>query len=201
MLVTEEIGKQRKEYPDCNDPKVAARFLSLSEYMTLARRMISKFAPANLRSYMLASEDAIDFVAHKIMKGDWCYDEGRTKITTYRGYCAQKAIDYYIKMSLKKQVTVSLDAADENDVLINEIADESLNPLAQMIEEEDRKSLRLSLLNAIDLLTPSQQDCVRLHYMEGLTDKEIATRLNITRQAVQHKLKRSLELMKGNIDV
>jgi RNA polymerase sigma factor (sigma-70 family) len=202
MLVTEEVGKQRKKYPDCKDPKVAARFLTLDEYMVLSRRMISKFAPANLRSYMLASEDAIDFVAHKIMKGDWCYEDEKTKLTTYRGYCAQKAIDYYIKISMKKKATLSLDAVDDDDTPLNEVVDDqSLNPLAQMIEEEEHKNLRHSLLVAIEALPSSQRDCVRMHYMEGVADAEIARRLNITRQAVQGKIKRGLEIMRGTLDV
>jgi RNA polymerase sigma factor (sigma-70 family) len=81
------------------------------------------------------------------------------------------------------------------------VDDQSLNPLAQMIEEEDHKNLRHSLHNAIEALPSSQRDCVRMHYMEGVADAEIARRLNITRQAVQGKIKRGLEIMRGTLDV
>jgi RNA polymerase sigma factor (sigma-70 family) len=164
--------------------------------------MISKFAPANWRRYMLASEDAIDYVAHKLMKGDWCYEDDKTKLTTYRGYCAQKAIDYYIKMSIKNKIELSLDAVDDDKSPLNEVVDDgALSPLTQMIEDEDRKQLHISLFAAIESLPSTQKDCVRMHFLEGVADADIARQLNISRQAVQGKIKRGLELMRGHLDV
>jgi len=48
-----------------------------------------------------------------------------------------------------------------------------------------------ALLDNLDLLTPRQQEIVRLYYRENLQQTEIAERLTITQQAVGDSLQRA----------
>ena len=48
-----------------------------------------------------------------------------------------------------------------------------------------------ALLDNLNLLTPRQQDVVRLYYRENLQQRDIAERLTITQQAVGDSLRRA----------
>ena len=86
---------------------------SLSTYISLAKKTISKFAPKfykTLSHDMLANDDAVADVAHAIMVADWKYDNDRVGKTTgqkktkysYRNQCAIWAIKTYITSKYKK---------------------------------------------------------------------------------------------------
>ena len=60
-----------------------------------------------------------------------------------------------------------------------------LNPLEQLIEQEDEQ---YSLISLSDFLTDRHKQIMRLYYDVGMSKTEIAKVLNITKVAVQHHL-------------
>ena len=101
LLQLNGIGKQKISYKDHTD----IQFDSLSNYMTMAKKTIAKFANKvynGLSNKMLKDEDAIASVANAIMMADWRWDENYqndkgTKKTkySYRNQCAIWAIQTY----------------------------------------------------------------------------------------------------------
>jgi len=93
-----------------------------------------------------------------------------------------KAINCTKKESKVKNKTV--------DYMDASIADNSLNPLDEKSEREDKEGMINKLLEA---LTPEQRACIVLRNIEGLSYKEIAQVLNIGINAVRSRLKRARE--------
>ena len=66
--------KNKEDFPVADNSK----FETLSSYMQIAKRLIGYFAPKirkGLSSEMLASDDAVSYVAEAIMMADWLFDE------------------------------------------------------------------------------------------------------------------------------
>lgn len=59
------------------------------------------------------------------------------------------------------------------------------------IEYAEQKDLQEKLLQAIDTLLPNYKTVVLLYYYEGLSQKEIADTLEISENAVSHRLRRA----------
>lgn len=58
-------------------------------------------------------------------------------------------------------------------------------------EYAEQKELRENLLAAIDLLSPNYRAVILMYYYEGLSQKEIAEVLDISENAVSHRLRRA----------
>jgi RNA polymerase sigma factor (sigma-70 family) len=177
------------------DPEVAARFMGIDDYLSLAGRMISKFAPANARRARLASDDAIDFVAHKIMKGDWDYD-GRAKLSTYRGYCGRRAVSYYLKLRSRtgrRATPLSLDGVPGRDAHDLAPDRDAGCPLDALIAREEDERRRHRLRDRIDGLSEVQRRCLVMRYVEGKRIREIAETLGVHRQGVYMNIKRAIQ--------
>ena len=88
------------------------KFDSLSSYISLAKKTISKFGPKfynGLSTEMLNNEEAISDVATSIMYADWRFDENREgksgqkkTLYSYRNQCAIWAIQTYVTQNTKK---------------------------------------------------------------------------------------------------
>ena len=57
-----------------------------------------------------------------------------------------------------------------------------------------------ALADALDRLQPEQRELVLLHYMEGLSHREIAIHLGINQATVTRHLAKALALMRGTVD-
>jgi len=64
-------------------------------------------------------------------------------------------------------------------------------------EQVIRQDRYAKLYTAINRLPPNQQECVRLHYIEGLSHDEVAKRLNITSQASRSLGSRALRKLRA----
>ena len=215
----EGIGKQKIEYRNHNE----IDFYCLSEYLTLAKKSISKFANRfynGLARKMLKDEDAISNIAYSLMLADWRYDENypnqknEQKKTqySYRNQCAIWAIQSYItknykRNNSKKQKIYSLDYAtdeEKSNTSYSYIKDKKTkNPLENIIEDEEKEDLRLFLNNLLETnqLSDKQKDYVKLYYYEGYTFEQIGKKFGLTREAIRQSIKKGLAKIKESINV
>ena len=189
------------------------QFDSLCEYISLAKKTISKFGPKfykNLSSEMLQNEDAVSDVATAIMYADWRYDENRTGKTglkktrySYRNQCAIWAIKTYITQKYKgkssKKNQYSLDHQN-NDKSLNEFIPDSKvkTPIEYAIEKEDLTSLSEDVRTLIDspYITDKQRQQIILYYFKDNTLAQIGEKFSISREAVRQNIKRAFESIK-----
>lgn len=82
---------------------------------------------------------------------------------------------------------LSLDELKECGV---EIVDKQLDLEKDMIEREERLEKGQALHMAIQQLTPRQQEIVRLVYLEGKTQEEVALLYGVDGSAIRHAMKR-----------
>jgi len=90
----------------------------------------------------------------------------------------------------RRTTTISIDqilGADENSIsLVEKIEDESQKEAFNSYEN------RIILDDAITKLEPVEQQLIILNYYEGLNQREISERLNISQMQVSRKLKKAL---------
>ena len=94
-----------------------------------------------------------------------------------------------------------LRACHKRPISIDQIigGDENSISLVEKIEDESQKEAfnsyenRMILDDAIKRLEPIEQQLVVLNYYEGLNQREISERLNISQMQVSRKLKKSLQ--------
>jgi len=184
---------------------------SLSTYISLAKKTISKFAPKfynGLSVEMLKNEEAISDVATAIMYADWRFDPNRVgksgqqkTLYSYRNQCAIWAIQTYITNKYKKRKHYSIDNNSSEDInYSNNIVDTKChNPLTQLINVEEESILSDSidqLLNS-SMLSEKQQQQIRMYYFDGKTLSEIGKQFGVSREAVRQNIKRGLDIIRN----
>lgn len=188
------------------------QFDSLSQYISLAKKTISKFAPKfykNLSTEMLQNEDAISDVATALMYADWRYDENRTGKTglkktqySYRNQCAIWAIKTYITHKYKNNSVkeYSLNFDGNIDKSLNEFIPDSKakTPLQNVIDEEDESTLAANIKSVIDspCISEKQREQIRLYYFDNNTLAEIGKKFSVSREAVRQNIKRAIASIK-----
>jgi RNA polymerase sigma factor (sigma-70 family) len=184
------------------------QFDTLGTYITLAKKMISKFAPKfykTLAYEMLSNEDAISDVANAIMTADWKFDQHRVgKITgqqktkySYRNQCAIWAIKSYISAKYKKS---SRNYSYDN-ILFADSDNNSNNPLNNLIESES-ENLKKEYIDQIldsDILTEKQKDQIKLYYFSDMTLSEIGKKYGVTREAVRQNLLKGIKSIQAYV--
>lgn len=184
------------------------QFDSLATYMTLAKKMISKFAPKFYKALayeMLSNEDAISDVANAIMTADWKFDQNRVgKITgqqktkySYRNQCAIWAIKSYISAKYKKS---SRNYSYDN-IMFADSDNNTNNPLENLIEVESEQ-LKKQYINQIldsDILTEKQKEQIKLYYFQGLTLSEIGKKYGVTREAIRQNLLKGIKSIQSYV--
>lgn len=189
------------------------KFDSLCDYIALAKKTISKFAPKfykNLSIEMLNSEDAISDVATALMYADWRFDENRKGKTglkktkySYRNQCAIWAIKTYITQKYKKKNhrsnEYSLDF-ENNDKSLNEfIPDTKIpNPLESIIDREETELLCDDVRSLIESphITAKQREQIILYYFQNQTLAQIGKKFSISREAVRQNIKRAFDAIR-----
>lgn len=183
------------------------QYESLSTYITLAKKMISKFAPKfykTLAYEMLSNEDAISDVATAIMNADWKFDENRVGKDTglkktkysYRNQCAIWAIKTYVSSKYKKSKPVNYDVELQLDT-----SSDSDNPLDILIEKENTNVIKecISQILNSDLLTEKQKDQIQMYYFQDMTLSEIGQKYGVTREAIRQNLLKGIEQIKSYV--
>jgi len=204
MLDIGGIGLQKKEYKDHK----TINFLSLNEYLIMARKIISKMSSGPYKQY-LNTEDVVSYVANALMMADWRWDEnynskqGRKKnLYSYRNQCAIWAIQTLVTKQKKSKKNIKMYSLDDsiNDTDLRNnldfIEDTSCeNPLDVLEQEEtdnDVKQMVSSILDS-DILSDKNKQYIKMYFFEGLTLEKIGNHFNITREAVRQGINKSLQ--------
>lgn len=215
LLQIDGIGNQKIAYKD----HTTIKFDSLSTYMLLAKKAISKFANQfynGLSAKMLKDEDAISSVANAIMMADWRWDENYqnekgTKKTkySYRNQCALWAIQTYVsknskRVKNKKHNVYSLDHVTESEDALsmhNYTEDNKVVDPAEEVMNSENKMILSDLINKLlnsPLLTDRQRDYIKLYYFESYTFDKIGKKYGVTREAVRQGMNKALNTIRSN---
>lgn len=188
------------------------KFETLTQYLLLAKKTISKFGPKfynGLSNEMLKNPDAVSDVATAIMSADWKFDPDRVgksgekkTLYSYRNQCALWAIKSYVSNKYKKKKNMSLDFEIDTDSqkLRASIKDErAIDPLEILIENESTENLSITTKDLLssNLLTDKQRDQIRMYYFEDQTLGQIGETYNVSREAIRQNIKRAIEIIKS----
>lgn len=211
LLQINGIGKQKINYKDHQN----IIFDNLNEYITLAKKAISKFSHS-MSSKMLKDEDAISYVANAIMMADWRWDENYqnkqgTKKTkySYRNQCAIWAIQTYLSKEYQKNKKFnkiySLDYCSESDdnTMQDVVKDhKNLTPEDIVIQKEQKDNIEklAEMILDLDCLTDRQKDYLKLYYIDEQTFENIGKKYNITREAVRQGLNKAIGIIRSTIN-
>jgi RNA polymerase sigma factor (sigma-70 family) len=188
---------------------------SLGDYLTLAKKMISKFAPkfyTGLKNEMLQSEDAISDVATAIMLGDSRFDptrKGKTQKSktpySYRNQCAIWAIKSYVTSKYKKDngayQTISLDRItkprNDQEYSLHEIfADpKQTDPSFESSSNEQINIIKNDLNTLLEsgVVNEKQKEQIKRYYIDDLSLNDIGKEFGVSREAVRLNIKKGLE--------
>lgn len=183
------------------------KYESLSTYLTLAKKIINKFAPRFIVQTMLKDEDAISDVAVAIMNADKNFDPNRTgtnnmkkTLYSYRNQCGLWAIKTYVTKQYQSKKLNSLDyAINEENSLYSTIQDnKNNNPLDIIIQSEEENNLNNDISFILDssILTDKQKDQIKMYYFENKSLAEIGKCYGVTREAIRQSIKRAITNIK-----
>jgi RNA polymerase sigma factor (sigma-70 family) len=187
------------------------QFDSLGDYISLAKKTISKFGPKfynGLSAEMLKNEEAISDVATALMYADWRFDENREgksgqkkTLYSYRNQCAIWAMKTYVTNKYKKRKDYSMDYDNENDQSMNSmIADHKQKCPLDTIIDEERAELLSDAINCLldnSMLSAKQKQQIRMYYFEDATLSAIGQKFGVSREAIRQNIKRGLELIRS----
>ncbi len=200
------LGLRNKEH------SMEKEFETLSTYIILAKKIISKFAPSfysSLRKELLSNEDAIADIASAIMIGDWRWDKDRTGFEgkkktrySYRNQCGLWAIKTYVTNKYKKQNThLSIENTNsEHETAFSEhIEDKDIyNPSMIVENNEYHENLRNNIESILSsgLITEKQAEQIKKYYFEDKTLSEIGSEFGVTREAIRQNIQKGLSRIK-----
>lgn len=202
------IGDQKIEYKDHD----SIQFASLSEYLLIARKIISKMGGSNKK--YLQDEDVVSYVANAIMMADWRWDQdyqsknGRKKNKyAYRNQCGIWAISTLLSKKNKKPKTYSLDRCikqdgDNRDNLDFIIDKRDNNPVSITENKESRNILKsdIAKLLSSEILSDKQKLYIDLYYYQGKTLSEIGSSFGLTREAVRQNIVKAVKKLREFMD-
>lgn len=187
-------------------------YAPLNEYLSIAKRVISRFAPkfySNLAGDMLKDEDAISDVAFAIMEADWKWNpEYRSKtgtVRTKRAYRNQKAIwaiQTYIQKRHKNNKTMSLSYCRDgySDTPLSGLLEDKkkYNPLIETILKDSEESTKLLIDTMFNtgILTDSQVKYIKGYFLEDMTLREVGEIYGVSREAVRQGVEKGLEKLR-----
>jgi len=190
------------------------QFDSLSTYIDLAKKTISKFSGkfyGSLRNEMLSNEDAISDVATAIMQADWKWDKDRVGKTglqktkyAYRNQCAIWAIQTYVTKKYKTKKSYSLDninLSENNTSSYDFLSGSERDPLEIIIENEEKENLSNcidELLNS-PMITEKQKDQLKMYFFDDMTLNAIGQKYGVTREAVRQNIKKAITLFQSSM--
>jgi RNA polymerase sigma factor (sigma-70 family) len=181
---------------------------SLSTYITLAKKIISKFAPgfySSLRQELLSNEDAIADIASAIMIGDWRWDKDRTGFEgksktkySYRNQCGIWAIKTYLSNKYRKQNNhYSLDNINKDlDISFTDNIEDKpeYDPSTIAEQNEYHQALKDNIENILScgLISEKQKEQIKQYYFEDKTLSEIGESFGVTREAIRQNIQKGL---------
>jgi RNA polymerase sigma factor (sigma-70 family) len=197
------IGDQKISYKNHNE----IEFLSLSEYLLIAKKIISKVGGAHKK--YLQDEDVVSYIANAIMMADWRWDQnykskdGRKKNQyAYRNQCGIWAIRTLLSKKKKTPKVYSLEESIKDSDSRNNldfIVDKKHNNPASIIENNEyHNSLKEDMKNLLssDILSNKQKEYINLYYYQNKTLSEIGELHGLTREAVRQNIVKGIKKLK-----
>lgn len=168
-------------------------FLTLDEYLLGARKILSLYGFHCHRN----DEDAISYVAHRMMLADQTWDGHSSSKNTWRFNQARYAI-MKLKTKHKKQrklfsLNKTIGKSGSKDIYLSDI-------IPDKTKENTIEMFKQVMTYAQNLLSPRQYDCLRLHYQENLTMEKIGKMLGITKQAVSLSIIKGIQIIKNECE-
>ena len=212
MVVLWDINTKKRRQNSTLNEKPAVDW-SLEQYYETAKRCIGAFTSGPLAHAMIQDEDAISFVAEHLMYGAHRWKENMVNgraLHSYMNQCAIWAIKVWISLSRRaeKHNMLSLNysegdnstgTSNDRDQLYAYIPDEkSPLPEAVMMDQEQSDNISDVISNAG--LTPRQQHCIEVVYVQGQRKSDVARDLGISRQAVAQCLEKGIQKIKVAIN-
>jgi len=176
----------------------------LDEYRKQAERCIGRFGPPQLSTQMLKDEDAVSHVAEHMMYAHCKWTEGGGM--TLKSYLIDSAI-YAIRIwktklfkanqrtpVLSLNHTISNGTGRSSDMYTVITDTKAHEPVSVMSDEECSTHVE-ELLNS-PLLTDVQRECMHERFVEGNTLQVIADKIGMSKQGVDHHIKRATAKLK-----
>jgi RNA polymerase sigma factor (sigma-70 family) len=178
---------------------------TLSEYLEIAQKCISRFSFQENSIGMLNDESAVSHVAEHIMWGHlrWKKDGGRS-LKSYLCQCAIWAMKVWktktYQVDQKKQMSLNYELDGDGGNQQYEITpDPKLKEPFELIYNDANKNAN-EMINKSNL-TDIQKKCMKERYIDGKKLQEIASSLAVSKQAINQHIKRALKKMRGNENV
>lgn len=199
------------------DPKIDGLFdneeldqhlFTMDEYIRIAKRMIGRNASPAAVTKMLRDDDAISFVANKLMIGTCRWVQGG-KRGNHRGYLSQcgiwavatwvdqqsKAVEQeWDDISLYHDTGISHDRGRK--IYLYEITEDPRDCGYNTHQDEKREAVSKAISSAN--LDERESSIVDMIYYQNMTQEEVGQRLSISKQRVQQLLARIHSKIKGN---
>lgn len=148
-----------------------------------AKRRLANFAPAEIEDVAV---EAIREAAEKVQAGEV---ESFEELKALTGIIARRrALDHIRRMQAERRATGATESIEGHE----ELASATPDPLEQV----NSKDLARLLMNLTEKLLEHQQRLLRLYYLDGLKQAELAERLNMPMGTVGVTLSRALESLR-----
>jgi RNA polymerase sporulation-specific sigma factor len=193
--LTEEEETEMIKKMQNND--LEARNKLIEHNLRLVAHIVKKFENKNTHQ-----DDLISIGTIGLIKGIDSYnDSKKTKITTYAARCIENEILMYFRANKKTQNDVSLNDSigydkDGNEINLIDVLKDNTTDFVELIHTKDNIKLLNKYLN---LLNKREKEIIIKRYgllnQKELTQKEIASSLNISRSYVSRIEKRALTKM------
>jgi RNA polymerase sigma factor (sigma-70 family) len=202
-ILTHGVGEPRKNAGLFENPELDNHLLEMSEYIKIAKRLIGCNASPKASLMMLQDDDAISYVAHKLMIAtcNWVHGGKRGTHRGYLGQCGRWAIKTWTSQTAvltdKTWDDISLntiigneDSHGRNVILVNTIEDPSApDPTDMEMPLYDR--LATAIENAD--LTEREQAVIDLVHFKQCTYEQVAGELGVSRERIKQNLYKAYE--------
>ena len=171
-----------------------ARAILIEHNLRLVAHIVKKYENTNEEK-----DDLLSIGSYGLIKAVDSYNfDSQVKLGTYASRCIENEILMHLRTLKRQKETIWLyqtigEDKEGNEIkLVDIIEDPSTTPLNKACEENEAKII----LDALNVLTENEKEIINLRYglidNIPLTQKEIATKLNISRSYVSRIEKRAL---------
>lgn len=184
----------------------AVEFSDLNFYIDLAQKLIVSCGNSirpGIAQEMLNNDDIVANLATELMSAELSFN-GRGNIYGYRKQIAKWVVYEYLgrKKKANERTPLSLDAiySDTEKNLGNIIPSEMEQPDETAIRNESNDNFSTGLGQLIDqgFISETQADCLKMHFMDGMSITDIAKERGYSRQSVSALILRAMEKLRRN---
>ena len=170
-----------------------ASYLTLSEYEQITRVYVkhwcNKLAP-NLTYKMLGSDEVMSNMTFEVMKADAQFDNAKSSKSTFRQTFIKNAILEYLTKLNNNYYQVDL----KSQSIHSNIEDLRADSETLITQQESKEIVQTALSKA--KLTQKQRECINMYFFDNLKITDIASKLNVTTQAVYCRLTIALKKLR-----